>query len=367
MFALPRCLSSGLLCASLLLCASPRLHADEAVAHSEFSDRPEVIVFNQAMAAKHGFAVDYLQALMARVTLKPNVLAIFERPSTGRPWFEFRPDFVNGSRVRDGVRFWQQHRDILTSVSTRYEVEPEYILAILAAETRFGRNTGSFRVLDVLATTAFDYPRRADYFREELEQFLLLAREEGGDPFDYHGSYAGALGWPQFMPSSYRRWAVDFDGDGHRDIWQNPADAVASVANYFRQHGWRQGEPVTLPVTVDASAAEPLLADKFNLHWRVVDLAQQGVTAPEGVDPQWPAVLFNLQEADGMHYHLGFNNFYVITRYNKSTLYAMAVHQLAQAIRAAYLDPGQLPAKAPGSKAKPGKRAKKAGKRRHAA
>ncbi|WP_312854336.1 lytic murein transglycosylase [Paludibacterium denitrificans] len=169
---------------------------------------------------------------------------MLDRPSTSRPWYQFRGNFYNERLIRNGVAFWQAHHETLQRAEATYGVAPEMVVAILGIETNYGRNTGSFRLADALTTIAFDYPRRAEYFRGELTEFLKLAKEEGINPLQLKGSYAGAMGWPQFMPSSYRKWAVDFDGDGHRDIWNNPADAIGSVAHYFQLHGWRHGDDV---------------------------------------------------------------------------------------------------------------------------
>ncbi|MGQ5522567.1 lytic murein transglycosylase B [Chitinimonas sp. PSY-7] len=310
----------------------------------DFASRPDVQAFITDMARQYGFNSQALTGLFAQVQFKPNILNIFDRPSTSRPYYQFRPDFINSTRIRLGVEFWRNNAALLKSVSEKYGVEPEYLVSILGVETLWGRNTGSFRVMDALATTAFGYPRRADFFRTELREFLLLAREEGTDPFAFRGSYAGAMGMPQFMPSSFHKFAQDWDGDGHRDIHGNVGDILASVANYFKAHGWVQGQALTVPAQVEGDAYGPLVEDKFNLHYKVSELAAYGVQpmGTLGGDPL--AVLVPLESAPGsMRYWLGLGNFYVITRYNRSTLYAMATHELAQAIKAAWLDPSLVP------------------------
>jgi membrane-bound lytic murein transglycosylase B len=311
-----------------------------------FAERADVQAFVDELALQHGFNPLVLTEQFRQVNLRPNILAIFDRPSTSRPYYQFRPDFVNPTRIRLGVEFWHSHAELIAAVAEQYGVEPEYLVSILGVETLWGRNTGKFRVMDVLSTAAFDYPRRADFFRSELREFLLLAREEGSDPFEFRGSYAGAMGMPQFMPSSYHRFAQDWDGDGHRDIRDNTGDILASVANYFVAHGWAKGQPVLLPAQVEGEAWQPLAADKFNLHYRISELAAFGVRSAVAVEGDPLAVLAPLESAPGVtDFWLGLGNFYALTRYNRSTLYAMAVHELALAIKAAWLDPSLLPPK----------------------
>ncbi|WP_432720607.1 lytic murein transglycosylase B [Jeongeupia wiesaeckerbachi] len=314
-----------------------------ALAAPAFADdaliaRPDVRQYLDEVAASENLSRDKLDTLFAAVQLKPNIIDILDRPSTSRPWYQFRGNFVNPTRIKAGAKFWRANAATLAAVSTRYGVSPEVIVAILGAETNYGSNTGSFRVIDALSTVAFDYPRRADFFRKELTQFLLLAREEGEDPLSFKGSYAGAMGWPQFMPSSFRQYAVDWNGDHHRDIWNNADDAIASIGNYLAAHGWEQGGPTMDVVNVDSDQIEALLADKFNLHYTVAEMMAKGIAPLNEVDPQRKAVLFALDtEPDFTRYYLGYTNFYVITRYNKSTLYASAVLELAEGIKSAYL------------------------------
>ncbi|MDN3579118.1 lytic murein transglycosylase B [Chitinimonas viridis] len=327
-------------------------------------ERPDVQAFIDEMATQHGFDRAALVQQFAQVTLKPNILAVLDKPSTSRPYHAFRPDFVNDTRLRLGVAYWQANAPLLQAVSDQYGVEPEYLVAILGVETLWGRNTGSFRVMDALGTIAFDYPRRADFFRKELREFLLLARDEQADPFEFKGSYAGAMGAPQFMPSSFHAYAADWDKDGRHDIWNNQGDILASVANYFVQHGWQRGEPLLVPATVEGEGYAPLVADKFNLHYKVSELAAFGVRPSEPLNGDPLAVLAPLEHEPGVtRYWLGLANFYAITRYNRSTHYAMAVHELAQRIKAAYHDPSLLP-KVEAPKRKPAKPKKKSGKRR---
>ncbi len=234
--------------------------------------------------------------------------------------------------IEQGVRFWREHADALDRAHVRYGVPPEYVIAIIGVESHYGANVGTHRVIDALATLAFDYPRRADFFGNELLEFLVMARDEGFDPLEPVGSYAGAMGLGQFLPSSFHRFAVDFDGDGRRDLW-NPVDAIGSVANYFSEQGWRGEEAVAVAAAAHGSAAHALEAD-YTTSYSLDMLAANGVTAHLPVDGSGEVSLLRLDTVGGYEYWLGLHNFYVITRYNHSTYYAMAVHQLAQAIRA---------------------------------
>lgn len=309
-----------------------------AQADSALLQRPEVQAFITERVQQDGFTREALEKLFADVTPRANIVAVMDKPSTSRPFYQFRPNFINERLIAGGVRFWAEHAGTLARAEREYGVPPEVVVAILGIESGFGRNIGSFRVADALTTLAFDYPRRADYFRGELVEFLRLAREEGWDALSFKSSYAGAMGWPQFMPSSFRKWAVDFDGDGHRDIWNNPVDVIGSVAHYFQEHGWRRGDDVLVPADVaQGPQVDALVADKFKLHYTVAELRAMGVTPRGDVADGVEAVLFPLEVAAGdTRYWLGLNNFYVITRYNRSTLYAMVVHELSVAVRERY-------------------------------
>ncbi|OQS51319.1 lytic murein transglycosylase B [Chromobacterium violaceum] len=318
--------------------AGAALTAPPAQADAAFLSRPDVQRYIDEQVASGQFNRPELEAVFANVELKPNIIRILDKPSTSRPWYQFRASTVNDKLISDGAAFWQANADALSRAERQYGVAPEVIVAILGVETHYGRNTGSFRLVDSLSTIGFDYPRRAAYFRGELTQFLLLAKEEGKDPLTLKGSYAGAMGLPQFMPSSYRKWAVDFDGSGHRDIWNNPHDAIGSVAHYFQLHGWRHGDDVVVPASVAPGAqVDKLLADKFNLRYTVGELRKLGVAPQAQLADDVPAVLFSLETAPGVtEYWLGLNNFYAITRYNRSTLYAKAVQEIADQLRARY-------------------------------
>lgn len=290
---------------------------------------PEATRFIERMASRYRFDPTSLRSLFAEAQIKPSIIEVMSRPAEAKPWYEYRKIFLTERRIQEGVRFWQRHRDLLKQAERVYGVPPEIIVAILGVETLYGANTGSFRVLDALSTLAFAYPRRAEYFARELEQFLLLAREESLDPRKPQGSYAGAMGWPQFMPSSFRQYAADFDGDGRRDIWKNPADVIGSVANYFAQSGWQSQRPVAVRLS---RRAESLANTDLNPKFTLAELKRLGVP----LAPYPDTLTANVIKLDGENspeIWLGFYNFYVITRYNRSLLYAMAVHQLAETIK----------------------------------
>lgn len=301
--------------------------------HADYSQRADVRAYISELVTKHDFATEELMTLFAHAERKQSILDAIARPAERvLKWHEYRDIFIEERRIEGGLDFWQQHEDVLREAEAAYGVPPEYVVAILGVETRYGRITGGYRVLDALTTLAFDYPPRADFFREELTEFLLLAREEGRNPLKLTGSYAGAMGYGQFIPSSYRNYAVDFDGDGLRDIWDNPRDAVGSVANYFHRHGWRAGERVVVPVTVNGAGAAEVANETLDLDRTVAELEALGV-AVEDVDPERRAALFRMEDSDGEQYWLGLNNFHVITRYNHSRLYALAVHELGERIK----------------------------------
>ncbi len=296
--------------------------------------RADVQAFIREMVARHGFNAARLQAVFGRAHAQPSIIAAMSRPAEAKPWYAYRAIFVNPKRIQGGVEFWRANEAALTRAERVHGVPPEIVVAIIGVETQYGGNMGKYRVLEALSTLAFDYPRRAAYFRKELENFLLLTRAEGIDPLTPRGSYAGAMGYGQFMPSSFRSYAIDFDGDGHRDLWRNSRDAIGSVANYFQRHGWRTGEPVAVPARVSGAAWPALVSRKLGQpQSSVASLQTRGVLPQEPVGGGQAAMLLEFQGREGPEYWLGFDNFYVITRYNHSQLYAMAVYQLGQEIR----------------------------------
>ena len=305
---------------------------------SPFSERQEARDFIAEMADKHGFDSTELTRAFAAIRPNATVLRAIQPaavPEQQRSWSRYRERFINTRRIEHGTAFWQEHGAELARAEAIYGVPREIIVAIIGVETEYGRNTGKFRVLEALASLAFNYPPRAPFFRNELEQFLLLARENGMDALDIRGSYAGAMGIPQFMPSSQRRYAVDFDADGRIDLRGSVGDAIGSVASFLAQHGWQTGAPVAIPARVDGDAAR-LLAAGIKPARPLRELRDDGVVTDPAANSndERPAALIDL--VDPVHateYWVGYDNFFVITRYNRSTFYAMSVFQLAKALR----------------------------------
>jgi peptidoglycan lytic transglycosylase B len=294
--------------------------------------RADVQTFINEMVNKHGFDAAELNTQFRQVKLKQKIIDAITRPAESKPWFKYRPIFVTKTRINEGVTFWNENRETLKRAEEKYGVPPEIIVAIIGVETRYGRHKGGYRVMDSLSTLAFEYPKRGKFFRSELEHYLLLAREEKLDPMSIKGSYAGAMGKAQFISSSYRNYAVDFDGDGKRDLWNNTADAIGSVANYFKRHKWQPGGQVVAPAVVGSNHIQVLVKKGYKPHSTVAELRQRGATAKRKLDLDAQAALLELKTLVGREYWLVLDNFYVITRYNHSPLYAMAVYQLGQAI-----------------------------------
>lgn len=300
-----------------------------------FAGNPEVRDFIDEMVKRHGMDRDELNALFADARLRDDILRAISRPAESKPWYEYRPIFLTDSRIRGGVEFWDENADILADAEKAFGVDAQVIVAIIGVETRYGGNTGSYRVIDALSTLAFEYPPRAKFFRGELEQFLLLTDEEHVDRSEAKGSYAGAMGHGQFIPSSYRQYAVDFDDDGRRDLWSSRRDIIGSVANYLHRHGWELGAPVVEPARVEGGVDPALVKAGLKPTLPVHKLEKDGIH-PQGRHPgDTLASVVELEQRDGPEYWAGFNNFYVITRYNRSPLYAMAVYQLSEEIRKA--------------------------------
>jgi membrane-bound lytic murein transglycosylase B len=309
--------------------ASPPAH-DPGPGYAGISLKRDAFI---AQAAKtSGLAPAAIAAWLDQADYKQSIIDAITRPAEGKPWSAYRPIFLNDKRIADGRAFIAQHRDELAAIQARTGVPPEIVAAIIGVETSYGGNTGSYRVLDALYTLGFFYPKREEFFRSEFAQLFALAREEQLDLSTLRGSYAGAMGWGQFMPSSYREFAVDGDGDGRRDLVHSPRDAMASVANYFKGHGWQPGQPVVVRAQADANAA-PFVPADFEPRYSLAELAARGYRPVEPA-PALPATLVTLEGGQGTEYWIAFRNFQVITQYNRSPLYAMAVHQLSQALAA---------------------------------
>jgi membrane-bound lytic murein transglycosylase B len=317
-----------------------------AAAVSGYAQRADVRAFIAEMAAEKGFARRDLVRWFAAAKFQPKIVAAMQRPILEPPkWYEYAPQFLSPERIDGGVAYWRAHEAELTRAEREYGVPAEIVVAVIGVETLYGRNLGSYRVIDALSTLAFDYPRRATFFRTELKDFLRLARDQGISPLAPKGSFAGAMGVPQFMPGSYLRYAIDFDGDGHVDLWNSGPDVVGSVANYLARHDWQRDQPVLLPAIVDAEQRDGVLRRldggiserRTSSEWE-----SDGVTVdvlPSGLPVDLIGVLL-LEEApaggeDRASLWIACANFYVITRYNRSRLYAAAVWHLAQAIKAA--------------------------------
>lgn len=308
--------------------------ASASAAQSTFASDPAVIDFARDMEQRHGFNADAMLKQFGQTGPNAKVLQLIKPPAspTQRSWERYRPRFLNSIRIDGGVRFWQENRTALTRARAMYGVPEEMIVAIIGVETVYGQNTGSFSVIEALATLAFNYPRRADFFREELEQFFLLARENNMEATSIKGSFAGAIGIPQFMPGSQRRYAVDFDGDQRVDLSNSIEDAIGSVARFLEQHGWQAGQPVAVPAQVNGEPDRALIEAGIRPSLKAADLAQRGVTG--NVDSEATLTLIDLvSPGRATEYWLGYENFYVITRYNRSSFYAMSVFQLAEEIR----------------------------------
>ena len=301
---------------------------------ADYASRPDVQAYLDELSARHGFSREWLSSVLAGAQRKDSIIEAISRPAEkAKPWHEYRGIFVTDERIVAGVDFWHEHRGTVAAAQERYGVAAEVIVSVIGVETYYGRYLGRYRVIDALSTLAFDYPRRARFFKGELTEFLLLVREGGHDPFAPMGSYAGAMGYGQFIPSSYRAYAVDFDADGVRDIWTNEADAIGSVANYFARHGWRGQGPAALRVGLDDATLDEVANAGLELEQTVGALRARGLTGIDALPDDARAALFRMQAADGDEYWLGLHDFYVVTRYNRSAMYALAVLQLAAEIR----------------------------------
>jgi peptidoglycan lytic transglycosylase B len=309
-----------------------------SAAPDSFDSRADVRDFIEEMVQRHGFVARELEFLFSHARSREDVLRAIAPPTEPRErsWAEYRARFVNDTRIQGGLVFWRRHGKTLARAEREYGVPPEIVVAIIGIETLYGRQTGGFRVVDSLATLAFDYPPRAAFFRSELEQYLLFARDEDLDVFSVKGSYAGAIGIPQFMPGSIRRYAVDYDGDGSIDLRRSGADAIGSVANFLRAHGWQRGESIWVPAQVVGNDYHALLAAGIRPSTAVAELRGVEPAGEPKLAPDARVALIAL-ESPGLatEFRLGLENFYVLTRYNRSSLYASAVSDLAAALRTA--------------------------------
>lgn len=316
--------------ASLLL-------ATPLFASADYSKHDKAAAFVDKVVEKHSFDRDWVVGILRQAEKKQSILDAMSRPAESvMTWGRYRKIFIQDSRVKQGAEFWREHADTLARAEKEFGVPAEMIVGIIGVETRYGRNKGSYRVIDALATLGFDFPRRSTFFLGQLEQYMLMVREQDFDPLSFKGSYAGAMGFGQFIPSSYRAYAVDFDDDGQTDIVNNPVDAIGSVANYFAKHGWRKGETVVRPAVL----TEPVDQSLFNAGLKPVktlaELKAGGIGIDRPLAPAMKATAMKMDGAKGDEYWVGLHNFYVITRYNHSAMYALAAYQLSQQIAQAY-------------------------------
>ncbi len=308
----------------------------------KYHDNVPAQEFIATMVKEHDLDPLDMQLLFTEATYKQSIIDAMNRPAERvKEWKDYRKIFVTEKRLSQGVEFWAEHRSTLEKAQADYGVPAEIIVAILGVETYYGRMTGSYRVIDALSTLAFDYPKRSAFFIRELENFLLLCREQSLNPLNLTGSYAGAMGYGQFMPSSYRAYAVDYSGDGVVDIWNDPVDAIGSIANYFTRHGWKTGAPITMRARIKGQYNQDIVNKTIKPELTLAVLEQEGFTpvvpamkgnhaVDEVLSPETKAIPLKLQGDSGVEFWLGLHNFYVITRYNTSFRYAMAVTQLSE-------------------------------------
>lgn len=307
-------------------------------ASADYSQHTEAAAFIDKMVNEYGLNKEHVQAVLKDAKKQQSILDAIARPAEKtKPWYEYRKIFLGESRITQGVTFWNENAETLAKAAKEFGVPEHIIVAIIGVETRYGKHAGSYRVIDALATLGFDYPPRSKFFAKELENFLLLTSEQKQNPLKLKGSYAGAMGYGQFMPSSYRAYAVDFDGDKKADIWNNPKDAIGSVANYFRAHRWQEGQPVMVEANVAEGFDESILDSRAKPSLTAREIAQKGVTPAEGrISDDTMLMPLSYDGEQGKQYWLGYKNFYVITRYNRSHMYARAVWELSEEVKARY-------------------------------
>lgn len=312
--------------------------------HSEnLSEREDIQQFIKEMVKKHKFQSSQLTSWLNQAHVNQTIIDSISKPAESLPWHRYRKIFITNKRIQSGVEFWKNNQETLKKAHQEYGVPEEIIVAILGVETFYGKFSGGYPVLDALVTLAFEYPPRSKFFRKELEQFLLLAREENWDPTTINGSYAGAMGKPQFISSSYRHYAVDFDKTGQRDLINNTEDSIGSIANYFKVHGWQKDQPIAIQANIQGDGYQTLSTSsnapkpKYSLKQMAkVGVGIQGSLSTNSPLKRQKFALISLEGQSGLEHWLGLENFYVITRYNHSKLYAMAVYELSQEIKSAY-------------------------------
>lgn len=322
----------------LLICISALLFTVSVNSYAkDLSPRPfenlkPINQFIREMVQKHKFKQAALEELFEKAKLHPSIIEAISRPAEGKAWYEYRPIFITKSRIKGGLTFLDEYKTALDQANTVYGVPKEIITSIIGVETRYGRHTGRYPILDSLSTLAFAYPPRSKFFKSELEHYLLMTREERLDPLALKGSYAGAMGMPQFISSSFRRYAVDFDKSGQRNLWESPTDAIGSVANYFKKHHWRTNQPIATKVKVHGERYRLLLSKGIKPNKTIQQLLDNGVVLPNNLSKDLMGRLVAFETKTGPEYWVVWHNFYVISRYNHSALYSMAVFQLSNKI-----------------------------------
>ena len=307
------------------------------VVRADYSQHPDAQAVINELVQEEGISRADLEAALRAAGYQQSIVDAMNRPAEKTlTWGEYREIFLRDNRINGGVEFWRANAEVLNAAESEFGVPAEFIVAIIGVETLYGRITGNYRVVDALATLAFDYPARATFFRSELKHFLTFTAEHRRDPLDYTGSYAGAMGYGQFMPSSYRRYARDYTGDGFADLWQSQPDAIWSVANYLHGHGWRRDEPVAEQVVLDEGFDRTLISAELRPQLPLANLRNAGLVDAGLMSGDTQVTLRSMQGTETEEHWLGFHNFYVITRYNISALYALAVFQLAEAIAERY-------------------------------
>jgi len=303
------------------------------------ADHPGADDFAKRAASEYGLSEAEVKALLLEAEYKQSIVDAISRPAEGKPWYEYRKIFLTDKRIKGGVKFWKENKELIKAASEKFGVDEEVIVSIIGVETFYGRITGSYRIIDSLVTLGFYYPQglssdRSPFFSKELMHYIQLASEEGLPADEVTGSYAGAMGMGQFMPSSYREYAVDFDGDGKRDLWRSTPDVVGSVANYLHRHGWQPGQPVTRrAIASEGAAFDEISSRGYKPSLTVAEWQEKGFQSSNELSPDLPAAVLKLKEEKRNTYWLTFKNFYVITRYNRSPRYAMAVYDLSQEIK----------------------------------
>lgn len=324
------------LVATVVVATSAFSTAAQAGDYAEYEELQAII---SSLEAQKIYAPGELQRIFEDVSRQDRILELIARPAEkSREWKDYRPIFMRADRIQAGVDFWNTHANTLQRAEAEFGVPASMIVAILGVETKFGSNKGGFKVIEALSTLGLDYPPRAKFFRNELREFLILSKASGFDPREPKGSYAGAMGYPQFMPSSWRRLAIDYDGDGRINLFDSPIDAIGSIANYFKANGWRRGETVVVPARISGNDYDSEVSTSLKTTSTLAALAKTGLAPKTALSlPSTTAVSgLRLQGDHGGEFWLAFNNFFVITTYNRSILYAMAAQQLAEAIDSAY-------------------------------